>query len=134
MVPGSTLIYGSSFCMRTRRPRFSSNRPIAAAVSPLPSELTTPPVTKMCLVMTPQVLQRTDVNSGSAGEYVRPGILPEARDKSSIVFRSVNSNGSPLHDPDANGCSGFQGPQLFQLLQSFQPADGQLRQFHQEIS
>ena len=28
-------------------------RPIEALVSPLPSELTTPPVTKMCLVMVP---------------------------------------------------------------------------------
>ena len=46
MVPGSTLIYGSSFCMRTRSPRCSNNMPIEALVSPLPSELTTPPVTK----------------------------------------------------------------------------------------
>src|SRR5262249_7526873 len=33
-----------------RRPRCSSNMPIEAEVSPLPRELTTPPVTKMCLV------------------------------------------------------------------------------------
>ena len=44
-------MYGSSFCIRTRRPRCSSSMPIEALVSPLPSELTTPPVTKMCLVM-----------------------------------------------------------------------------------
>ena len=50
MVPGSTLMYGSSFCMVTRRPRCLSKRPSDAAVSPLPSELATPPVTKMCLV------------------------------------------------------------------------------------
>src|SRR5687767_1240952 len=49
MVPGSTLMYGSNFCSRTRRPRCSSNMPIDAQVRPLPSELTTPPVTKMCL-------------------------------------------------------------------------------------
>ncbi len=30
-----------------------SNMPIEADVSPLPSELTTPPVTKMCLAMKP---------------------------------------------------------------------------------
>ncbi len=32
-------------------PRRSSSIPIDAEVSPLPRELTTPPVTKMCLVM-----------------------------------------------------------------------------------
>src|SRR5688572_20777164 len=47
MVPGSTLRYGSNFCSATLRPRFSSSVPSAAAVRPLPSELTTPPVTKM---------------------------------------------------------------------------------------
>jgi hypothetical protein len=44
------LIYGSSFCIRTRRPRRSSSKPIDAEVSPLPRLLTTPPVTKMCFV------------------------------------------------------------------------------------
>src|SRR5262245_18638754 len=44
-------MYGSSFCIRTDRPRFSSSMPIEALVRPLPSELTTPPVTKMYLVM-----------------------------------------------------------------------------------
>src|SRR5436189_6482620 len=51
MVPGSTLMYGSNFCSRMRRPRCSSNMPIEAQVSPLPRELTTPPVTKMCLAI-----------------------------------------------------------------------------------
>src|ERR1051326_3788589 len=51
MVPGSTLMYGSNFCSRTRRPRRSSNNPIEALVIPLPRELTTPPVTKMCLAI-----------------------------------------------------------------------------------
>src|SRR5664279_835202 len=51
MVPGSTLMYGSSFCMVTRRPREVSRRPRLEAVSPLPREEATPPVTKMCLVM-----------------------------------------------------------------------------------
>src|SRR4029077_7913565 len=44
-------MYGSSFCMRTDSPRRSSNMPIEALVRPLPSELTTPPVTKICLVI-----------------------------------------------------------------------------------
>src|SRR5688572_14396612 len=44
-------MYGSSFCIRTRKPRRSRSMPIDALVSPLPRELTTPPVTKMCLVI-----------------------------------------------------------------------------------
>src|SRR6478735_12311097 len=50
IVPGSTLRYGSSFCMVTRRPRARRRCPRLLAVSPLPSEEATPPVTKMCLV------------------------------------------------------------------------------------
>src|SRR6476469_3295679 len=48
IVPGSTLMYGSSFCMVTRSPRLLSSRPSEEAVRPFPSELATPPVTKMC--------------------------------------------------------------------------------------
>src|SRR4051812_28649315 len=58
MVPGSTLRYGSNFCRRTRRPRCSSNMPTEALVKPLPRELTTPPVTKICLA-TLNVLEMT---------------------------------------------------------------------------
>src|SRR6266568_3377284 len=49
MVPGSTLIYGSSFISVTRRPRASSKHPIEEAARPLPRLETTPPVTKMYL-------------------------------------------------------------------------------------
>ena len=47
MVPGSTLIYGSSFIIDTRSPRLLTMRPMLAAVTPLPMAETTPPVTKM---------------------------------------------------------------------------------------
>src|SRR5207253_2970063 len=47
IVPGSTLMYGSNFWSWTERPRATSRRPIDAAAMPLPSEETTPPVTKM---------------------------------------------------------------------------------------
>jgi hypothetical protein len=50
MVPGSTLMYGSNFCTVTLNPRDLSKRPVAAAVTPFPTELTTPPVKKMYLV------------------------------------------------------------------------------------
>src|SRR5882757_5218589 len=63
IVPGSTLRYGSSFCIVTRRPRAVSNWPRLEAVSPLPSEEATPPVTKTCLVM------RACDKSGSRGDW-----------------------------------------------------------------
>ena len=37
-------MYGSSFCTATLKPRSLSKSPVAAAVTPLPTELTTPPV------------------------------------------------------------------------------------------
>ncbi len=49
-MPGSTLRYGSNFWMRTVSPRSSSSAPSDAAVRPLPSDETTPPVTKMYFI------------------------------------------------------------------------------------
>src|SRR5450755_4302281 len=51
MVPGSTLIYGSSLMMETERPRLLGSRPTLAAVMPVPSEEVTPPVTKTYFAM-----------------------------------------------------------------------------------
>src|SRR3990167_7460310 len=47
IVPASTLMYGSIFWSVTRKPRASRSDPIDAAARPLPSDDTTPPVTKM---------------------------------------------------------------------------------------
>src|SRR5215470_9599830 len=60
MVPASTLMYGSIFCRVTRKPRASRREPMDAAASPLPSEDTTPPVTKMNLVVTSRLLSRCE--------------------------------------------------------------------------
>src|SRR5687767_3495595 len=51
MVPGSTFRYGSNFIIVTRSPRSTRRRPRDAAAIPLPSEETTPPVTKMYLAI-----------------------------------------------------------------------------------
>src|SRR5690348_4781343 len=45
MVPGSTLMYGSSLTIATLSPRASRIAPSEAAAMPLPNEDTTPPVT-----------------------------------------------------------------------------------------
>src|SRR4051812_45508154 len=51
MVPGSTFRYGSSFTIEMRMPRDSRIAAREAAAMPLPREETTPPVTKMNLVI-----------------------------------------------------------------------------------
>ncbi len=51
IVPGSTLRYGSNFCSCTFSPRAFRRRPSDEAVMPLPSDETTPPVTKTYFVL-----------------------------------------------------------------------------------
>src|ERR1700716_1498601 len=51
MVPGSTLMYGSSLMLVTRMPRASRIAAREAAAMPFPKEETTPPVTKTYLVI-----------------------------------------------------------------------------------
>src|ERR1700677_5031143 len=71
MVPGSTFRYGSNFIRLTLIPRASSKQPIEAAASPLPSEDTTPPVTKMYFADIPAsvysvvLVGRPDVSGGA---------------------------------------------------------------------
>src|ERR1700733_8418805 len=57
MVPGSTLMYGSSLHIVTRKPRHLRSRPSEEAVRPFPSELETPPATKMTLLTPPSARQ-----------------------------------------------------------------------------
>src|SRR5262249_22306772 len=49
-------MYGSALTIVTVRPRASSSAPIDADATPLPSEETTPPVTKMNLVFVASLL------------------------------------------------------------------------------
>src|SRR5947208_9073306 len=54
MVPGSTLMYGSSLMLVTRMPRDSRIAAREAAAMPFPREETTPPVTKTYFVIYPR--------------------------------------------------------------------------------
>src|SRR5919199_1022219 len=65
IVPGSTLMYGSNFWTCTFRPRALSSRPSAAAVMPLPSDETTPPVTNTYLVGRAATPSKTTSGPGS---------------------------------------------------------------------
>src|SRR5262249_58535053 len=73
IVPGSTLIYGSNFCIVTRYPWPSSRQPIEAAARPLPSDDTTPPVTKMYLGVRPSIDLLGSTLAPQAGGAPDPG-------------------------------------------------------------
>src|SRR3954451_20335217 len=70
IVPGSTLRYGSSFCIVTRRPRALRSDPRLEAVRPLPSEEATPPVTNRCLVL-PAGVRSTEVHANTVAPSER---------------------------------------------------------------
>src|SRR5437879_3959610 len=128
MVPGSTLMYGSNFCRRTRSPRRSRSMPIEAQVSPLPRELTTPPVTKMCFTLLPSRFAaslgraRSALARGSRLNLIYPTArrrpkaaaraplsrgpagtaLPVRPDESLVVLRRVHPDGGVGDDADAD--------------------------------
>src|SRR5581483_10989604 len=77
IVPGSTLRYGSHFWRVTLKPRLSRRQPMEEAETPLPSEETTPPVTKIYF---------------GAIRVARARLRGAAPDCS-------NLSGSPLHGP-----------------------------------
>src|SRR5262245_52368572 len=149
MVPGSTLMYGSNFCSRTLSPRRSNNMPMEAHVSPLPSELTTPPVTKMNLVMrsgSPQRSGRTWWAIWAAGSetsprhytgnddpgHLQPG-SPLRRagpgsvlgHKTLIIRWRIDAAPGMSDDPDANRPAMPKRPELLQLLQLLQRVRGE---------
>src|SRR5262245_42792327 len=65
-------MYGSNFWSVTRYPWPSSRQPIDAAASPLPSEDTTPPVTKMYLVVRPSIVSLVPPSGSSRTLLWRP--------------------------------------------------------------
>src|SRR5207248_9709697 len=83
IVPGSTLMYGSSLRWVILRPRFSSRAPSDAEESPLPSDETTPPVTKRYLVRFPR--------EGSPRRSVRHALIR-------VSFARPRPTGAPAPD------------------------------------
>src|SRR5947209_19770599 len=95
-------MYGSNFCRRTRSPRCSSSIPIEAQVSPLPSELTTPPVTKICLAMevpSPRCRPWLLLYPRGGALTNRP-ISGHGTAKTLVFLQRVNAPPHVLHDAD----------------------------------
>src|SRR5262245_58099088 len=112
IVPGSTLRYGSNFSIDTRRPRSTSNRPSDAAAIPFPSEETTPPVTKMYLVVAEPWPARDGascmrVSSGGEG---RPLFVRSLE----ILLRIYSRTDRLVDQRDAHRQPGGQRPELLQ--------------------
>src|SRR5512135_2510481 len=121
MVPGSTLMYGSSLRCVTSSPRFSISAPIDAAASPFPSELTTPPVTNRYFVFF--------VRFTMALPFSRPR---DDAARALQILRRVHAEPSiaRLDHPDA--VSVLQRQQLLQRLVPLQPPRRQRRERLQE--
>src|SRR6478735_8290925 len=100
IVPGATLMYGSSFCMVTRKPREVSNRPRLEAVRPLPREDATPPVTKMCLVIRGDGAKSAPVSAAAVRWHHRPAgwAHDEARPRN-FTLTSAPGPGRPGESP-----------------------------------
>src|SRR5438094_683136 len=108
-------MYGSSFCIRTFSPLPSSSIPIDALVSPLPNELTTPPVTKMNLVIAlDSIRQFTQEWEGEAP--AEPRIMP-ARSASGGNVRRIA--------PRAHKPRFYRSFQTLQTIADPQPSAGQ---------
>src|SRR3954452_20871650 len=111
--------------------------PMEAQVRPLPSELTTPPVTKMCLVClgaeeagkggpswggarrrTATILPdppRPGTREGASGG--RGGAEhPARRDEALVILVGVHANGGLVDQADGHPTAGRQGAELLQLL------------------
>src|ERR1044072_10032395 len=77
IVPGSTLMYGSSLISATFRPRLSSRHPIDDAARPLPRLETTQPATKIYLGIGFSIGYRVIVYPSAKGaEYVPAQTAP----------------------------------------------------------
>src|SRR5512140_1001394 len=106
-------MYGSSLRCETSRPRFSRSAPIDAAASPLPRELTTPPVTNMYFVFFPRFTMRTAPFLAAPCREDRPSALE--------VLRRVDAEARVrgLGDPDPMPV--LERPQLLEGLLRLEP-------------
>src|SRR5437879_1750604 len=102
------LIYGSILSSVTRRPRDSSKAPSDAAARPLPSDETTPPVTKMNLFLP------------SCSTLSPPPLLARRRIRPCEVVRRVHFERRCHRPHNSDSIPALQGTQLLELFDLFQ--------------
>src|SRR5947208_11912417 len=106
MVPGSMLMYGSSFRIETGTPRALRIRPMEAAVMAWPRELVTPPVTKTYLGIVPNLSPvDSSVRSGRRSGAPFGQHASEGRQHllGTRVYRTGRTDGEPLVAPRTAG-------------------------------
>src|SRR5687767_13354053 len=111
------LMYGSNFWSATFRPRATSSRPIEAAAMPLPSEETTPPVTKMNFVVWCRAL---GCIIQSSGLFRARETVPIRVRASKVFFRIDAAPRRITYDRDAHRHARGKWPQLLESLNLLQ--------------
>ena len=96
------------------RPRRSSNVPSEAAASPLPKELTTPPVTKMYFIVRAKFMVPGEIGKGR--HFQRRG------DGSAAALR--RQRGAQMVFPSALAQGGFGPSDVFQGVNAYRPMRG----------
>src|SRR6185437_12913156 len=109
IVPGSTLMYGSSLTIATLRPRASRIAPKEAAAMPLPKEDTTPPVTNTKRVINLKGVSRRGELQPRAAET----------DDGQTGYHNARGPGATLHSttPTEPSAPSRAGPRLNRLIE-----------------
>src|SRR5579863_7013729 len=119
-------MYGSILSSVTCSPRASSSAPSEAAASPLPNEDTTPPLTKMNLVL----LSRSTVGPSPASAAKPPCVCARASEVLGCIYLKRRRHGSYHPDPKA----ALERAQLFELLERFEHTRLKLGKTQQELA
>src|ERR1043165_4102433 len=145
MVPGSTWMWGSSLRNVIFNPRLSSRLPIEAEASPFPKEETTPPVTKINLLIVAPILSDRIIltrmpplpdRSGLQRTYLPlGGVKPlELSCHRLDIFRRIHPQGSMCGFPDSDRNTILQCAQLLELFRILQAPGGKGRQLQQRVA
>src|SRR5436309_1274135 len=116
--------------------------PIEAQVNPLPRELTTPPVTKMCLAIPGKSSaggewgHSTKRSGGAASRLggVAPASLAVEADEAVIILAGIDAEAGVRDQPNLEVAAQGKHSQLFQFFQLLERFGRRGSQFHQEIA
>src|ERR1700704_4535279 len=138
-------MYGSSLRNVTFKPRLSSRLPIEAEASPFPKEETTPPVTKMNLLIGAPILSdrmiliRMPPLPGRGCLQCAQLPIDDVRLLELLrhrlnIFRRIHPHRGMFGFPDLDRNAMLQRAQLLELFRILQPSGGKRRQLQQGVA
>src|SRR6185295_2864992 len=138
-------MYGSSLRKVIFNPRLSSRLPIEAEASPFPKEETTPPVTKINLLIVAPILSDRMILTRMPPLPDRSGLqctqlpfddvrLLELFYHRLDIFRRIHPQGGMRRLPDSDWNTILQCAQLLELFRILQPSGGKRRQLQQRVA